>query len=29
VNVRMLAATHRDLPALVASGKFREDLTIG
>jgi nitrogen regulation protein NR(I) len=26
VNVRMLAATHRDLPALVASGKFREDL---
>jgi DNA-binding NtrC family response regulator len=26
VNVRVLAATHRDLPALVAEGKFRQDL---
>jgi transcriptional regulator of aroF, aroG, tyrA and aromatic amino acid transport len=26
VNVRILAATHRDLLALVAEGKFREDL---
>jgi DNA-binding NtrC family response regulator len=26
VDVRILAATHRDLPALVASGEFRADL---
>ena len=26
VNVRMIAATHRDLPAMIAEGKFRQDL---
>ena len=26
VNVRMIAATHRDLPAMIQEGKFREDL---
>jgi formate hydrogenlyase transcriptional activator len=26
VNVRMIAATHRDLPAMISDGKFREDL---
>ena len=26
VNVRMIAATHRDLPTMSAEGKFREDL---
>ena len=26
VNVRVLAATHRDLPEMVAQGKFRQDL---
>jgi DNA-binding NtrC family response regulator len=26
VNVRVVAATHRDLPALIAAGEYREDL---
>ncbi len=26
VSVRMIAATHRDLPAMIREGKFREDL---
>lgn len=26
VNVRIVAATHRDLPAMIANGRFREDL---
>lgn len=26
INVRIIAATHRNLPAMVASGQFREDL---
>lgn len=26
VNVRIVAATHRDLPAMIQAGKFREDL---
>ncbi len=26
VNVRIIAATHKDLPALIAQGRFREDL---
>lgn len=26
VNIRMIAATHRDLPAMIREGKFREDL---
>jgi formate hydrogenlyase transcriptional activator len=26
VNVRMIAATHRDLPTMIQDGKFREDL---
>ena len=26
VSVRMIAATHRDLPAMIRDGQFREDL---
>jgi len=26
VNIRIIAATHRDLPAMIREGKFREDL---
>ena len=26
VDVRIIASTHRDLPAMVAAGQFREDL---
>jgi len=26
VNVRMIAATHRNLPEMIREGKFREDL---
>jgi transcriptional regulator with GAF, ATPase, and Fis domain len=26
VNVRMIAATHRNLPSMIREGKFREDL---
>ena len=26
VDVRMIVATHRDLPAMIREGKFREDL---
>ncbi|MCS7337379.1 MAG: sigma 54-interacting transcriptional regulator, partial [Verrucomicrobiae bacterium] len=26
VNVRVIAATHRDLPSMIATGRFREDL---
>lgn len=26
VNLRIIAATHRDLPAMIQEGKFREDL---
>ena len=26
VNVRIISATHRDLPAMIAEGDFREDL---
>jgi len=28
VNVRLIAATHRDLPAMIRDQKFREDLSI-